>query len=85
MRPTAFLVIRYKTLLMQRLLDPARHDCCHYTTAQVPAEEVLVSCRKFMEHYEVALNRDQHAYCKWPGKSNARLALADLAKNETLH
>lgn len=85
MRPTTFLVIRYKTLLMQRLLDSVRHGYCHYTAAQVPAEKALAFCQKFAERYEVALNRDQRAYRKRLGKGNARLILADLAKNGTLH
>lgn len=85
MRPTTFFVIRYKTLLMQRLLDAVRHGYHHYTSGQVPAEKALAFCQKFAERYDVALNRDQRAYRKRLGKGNARLVLADLAKSGVLH
>jgi hypothetical protein len=85
MRSPPFLVIRYKTLLMQRLLDSVRHGYHRYTAGTVPAERALALCAKFDKRYGVALNVNQRNYRKKQGQGNARLLLADLDKNGTLH
>lgn len=79
-------VIRYKTLLMQRLLDLVRHGYRHHTAGTVPAERAEALCAKFSTRYDVFVNQNQRAYRKSLGKANARLILADLERNGgTLH
>jgi hypothetical protein len=79
------LVIRYKTLLMQRLLDLVRHGYRHHTAGVVSAERAQALCEKFRGRYDVFLNMNQRAYRKASGKANARLILADLERGDSLH
>ncbi|BDC46146.1 hypothetical protein PTKU15_94430 (plasmid) [Paraburkholderia terrae] len=85
MRETELHVIRYKTLLMQRLLDLVRHGYRHHASGVVNAERAPAMCEKFGERYEVFLNMNQRAYRKGLGKGNARLMLADLERGDSLH
>ncbi|ASW04406.1 hypothetical protein CJU94_40395 (plasmid) [Paraburkholderia aromaticivorans] len=84
MRETELQVIRYKTLLMQRLLDMVRHGYRHHASGVVSAERAQALCNKFQERYEVFLNMNQRAYRKGLGKANARLMLADLDRGDSL-
>jgi hypothetical protein len=79
------LVIRYKTLLMQRLLDLVRHGYRRHTSGIVSAERSQALCEKFQARYDVFLNMNQRAYRKASGKANARMILADLDRNGSLH
>ena len=85
MREAELPVIRYKTLLMQRLLDLVRHGYRHHASGVVSAERALALGEKFGERYEVFLNMNQRAYRKGLGKANARLMLADLERGDALH
>jgi hypothetical protein len=78
-------VIRYKTLLMQRLLDLVRHGYRHHTSGVVHVERAEAFCEKFSDRYEILLNVNQRAYRKALGKANARLLLADLERGDSLH
>lgn len=79
------LVIRYKTLLMQRLLDQVRHGYHYHASGVVSTERAKALCEKFQARYEVFLNMNQRAYRKGLGKANARLMLADLDHDGSLH
>ncbi|EIF32268.1 hypothetical protein BCh11DRAFT_07857 [Burkholderia sp. Ch1-1] len=85
MKATEPIVIRYKTLLMQRLLDLVRHGYRHHTAGIVKADRAEALCAKFAERYDVFVNMNQRAYRKTLGKANARLILADLERGESLH
>ncbi|CAB3770850.1 hypothetical protein LMG29542_06465 [Paraburkholderia humisilvae] len=78
-------VIRYKTLLMQRLLDHVRHGYRHHVSGVVHAERAKAFCEKFSDRYEILLNTNQRAYRKILGKANARLLFADLERGDSLH
>ena len=78
-------VIRYKTLLMQRLLDMVRHGYRYHASGVVSAERASALCDKFHDRYEVFLNMNQRAYRKGLGQANARLMLADLDHDGSLH
>jgi hypothetical protein len=79
------LVIRYKTLLMQRLLDLVHHGYRHYTAGEISATRAQALCDKFQCRYEVGLSMNQRAYRKAQGHANARLILADLNHDDSLH
>ncbi|AKK25125.1 hypothetical protein [Pandoraea oxalativorans] len=85
MKAPTLIVIRYKTLLMQRLLDLVRHGYRHHTAGTVKADRAEALCVKFGERYDVFVNMNQRAYRKTLGKANARLILADLDHGESLH
>lgn len=85
MKTTEPIVIRYKTLLMQRLLDLVRHGYRHHTSGTIKADRAEALCVKFGERYDVFVNMNQRAYRKTLGKANARLILADLERGESLH
>lgn len=85
MKATEPIVIRYKTLLMQRLLDLVRHGYRHHTSGTIKADRAEALCVKFGERYDVFLSENQRAYRKTLGKANARLILADIERAGTLH
>jgi hypothetical protein len=85
MKANELLVIRYKTLLMQRLLDLVRHGYRHHTSGVVSAERARAFSGKFTDRYDVLLNMNQRAYRKGLGKANARLLFADLERGDSLH
>jgi hypothetical protein len=63
-------VIRYKALLMQRLLDHVRHDYRHHVSGVVQAERVKEFRDKFSDRYEIHLNTNQRAYREMRGEAN---------------
>lgn len=85
MKTTEPIVIRYKTLLMQRLLDLVRHGYRHHTSGTIKADRAEALCVKFSKRYDVFVNMNQRAYRKTLGKANARLLLADLERGDSLH
>ncbi|MCW3678646.1 hypothetical protein [Burkholderia cenocepacia] len=79
------LVYRYKTLLMQRLIDWVSRGYCWYAEGTVKASRAYALCEKFDALYFTGAVRNQRFYRKQNGKGNAALLLADIEQNGTLH
>jgi hypothetical protein len=81
----SLLVIRYKTVVMQRLLDLVQRGYHYYVSGTVPKNRVESLCKKFDELYFISDNARRRSYRKSKGEGNAFLLLCDLEKNGTLH
>jgi hypothetical protein len=79
------LVYRYKTLLMQRLLDWTARGYYAWTNGTVSPDRAIALCEKFDTHYFVSRGVDQRKYRKAKGEANAVLLLADLDHKSDLH
>ena len=79
------LVIRYKTLLMQRLLDLVQRGYHHYVYGTVHKSKVISLCEKFDELYFISDNARRRTYRKSKGEANAFFLISDLEKNGSLH
>lgn len=79
------LVIRYKTLLMQRLLDLVQRGYHYYVCGKVDQAKVTALCAKFSTLYFISDNARRRAYRKSKGEGNAFLLVADLDKNASLY
>ena len=79
------LVIRYKTLLMQRLSDLVQRGYQHYVHGTIHKSKVTSLCEKFEKLYFLSDNARRRNYRKSKGEANAFLLVADIEKKETLH
>lgn len=79
------IVYRYKTLLMQRLVDWTTRGYFSWTSGIVSADRANALAEKFDAQYFVARRRGERLYARKTERANATFVLADLDKSGQLH